>query len=241
VTPVLVVLAVIAAGGAVVAVSAREPRVATLGVLVALLGSAFVAEPMPGSIALGARLVGAVLGGYLVWAALRGAPAPTAGSHMGWPGATSIAIVGFLAGWLAAAAVGGALASISGDGPSIGVAAPGLIAGSPVSRAAMGAAFALVALAAGPVLVARDVLRAGLGLLLMIAAAERLLASSGRTDDVAQLAFALLIAAGGATIAGLVRRSLRTHGDLDLRAHSSREVAVRTHPADEAHPIGRRR
>jgi hypothetical protein len=240
VTPVLVVLALIAAGGAVVAVSAHEPRFAVLGMLVALTSTAFVADPMPGTVALGARLVGTVLGGYLVWVALRGAPAPTAGSRMGWPGAAAVGTVAFVAGWLAAVAVGGALGTLSGDGPSIG-AARALVAGSVVSRAAMGSAFALFALAAGPVLLARDVLRLGLGLLLLVGAAERLLAAtSGRTDDALQLGFALLLAAGGAAVAGLVTQSLRMHRDLELRAPSTREAAVRTHGADEAHPARRR-
>ncbi|MEW6224076.1 MAG: hypothetical protein AB1627_05545, partial [Chloroflexota bacterium] len=85
-TPVLVALGVVVAAGAVVGVSAREPRFAVLGVLVVLLASGYVADPLPGTIALGARLVGAVLGGYVLWIALRRAPAPTAGSRMGWPG-----------------------------------------------------------------------------------------------------------------------------------------------------------
>jgi hypothetical protein len=243
VTPALVVLALIVAGGGVIAVSAREPRFAALGMLVVLVGAAYVADPLPGTVALGARLVGAVLGGYLVWVALRGAPVPTIGSHMGWPGAAAIAIVAFLAGWLAATALGGALAAAPGEGPSAGAAAAGLAAGSPVARAATGAAFALVALAAGPVLIARDVLRLGLGALLLVAAAGLLRgALSARADNVIEVAFAVLAAAGGAAVAALVARSLRAHGDLDLRTSSSRDAPVRTRGVDDAHPLlGRRR
>ncbi len=78
VTPLLVALAVLVAAGGVVAVSAREPRFAVLGMIIALVGAAYVADPLPGLVALAARLAGAALAGYLVWVALRRAPAPTA-------------------------------------------------------------------------------------------------------------------------------------------------------------------
>lgn len=241
-TPALVVVALVVTGGAVAAVSAREPRLATLGLLVALLGAPFVADPLPGTIAVAARLVGTVLGAYVVWVSLRAAPGPTVGSRIGWPGAAAIAMAAFAAGWLSATTIGAGLASISGDGPSSGAAAASLVAGSPVARAALGASFALVALAAGPVLVARDVLRLGLGLLLLIAAVELLgEALGGRADDPYELALGILYAGGGLAVAGLVLRSFRVHGDLALRGTSSREVAVRTRGADEAHPAGRRR
>ncbi len=241
-TPVLVVLAVIATGGAVVAVSAREPRLATLGTLIALLAAAYVADPLPGTAALAARLVGTVLAGYCIWVSLRDVAVPAAGPHLAWPGAAAIAIAAFVAGWLAAVAAGAALASLPADGPSIGIGARGLLDGSAVSRAAIGTACSLGALAVGPVLVTRGVLRLGLGLLLMVGAAELLVAAlAGPTDDVVVLAFGVLIAGSGAAVAALVARSLRMHGDLELRAVSSRDVAVRPHGVDEAHPVGRHR
>ena len=241
-TPVLIVLALVASAGAVVACGAREPRFVALGMLVALLAAAYVSDPLPGAIALAARLTGAVLGGYLVWVSLRGVPLPASGSHLGWAGAAAIAIVAFVAGWFGAVAIGDALRSVSGEGPTIGAAAPGLVAGSSVSRASMGAAFALATLSAGSMLLARDVLRLGVGLVLMVGATERLLAALGGTpEDLAVLAFGLLIAAGGATVGSLVSRAIRLQGDLELRAPSTREVAVRTRGADEAHPLGRRR
>ncbi len=237
-TPVLVALGVVVAAGAVVGVSAREPRFAVLGVLVVLLASAYVADPLPGTIALGARLVGAVLGGYLLWIALRRAAAPTAGSRMGWPGGAAIAVAAFAAGWLAGDAVAGAFAAVPGEGPTTGVTAASLVAGSPVARAGLGAAFALIALAAGPVIVGRDVLRLGLGLLLFVAATELLRSALvGRADDVVELAFALLTALACAGVAVIARRSLRIHGDLVLRSQSARETAVRTRVVDEAHPL----
>jgi hypothetical protein len=241
VTPALVLLALLVAGGAVVAMSAHEPRLAALGLLVALVGSVYVADPLPGTIALAARLVGAVLAGYLVWVALRRAPAPTAGSRLGWPGAAAIGVFAFVAGWLAGVAIGAALGPGATEGPSTGLAGAGLASGSPVALAAMGAAFALTALAAGPVLIARDVLRLGVGLLLMVATTGLLRgALAGRADDIVELAFAVLTALGGAAVAALVARSLRLHGDLELHGSPTREAAVRSRTADEAHPLARR-
>lgn len=241
-TPALVAVALLVAVGAVAAASAREPRFAALGLVVATLGAAYVSDPLPGMAALAARLVGALLGGYLVWVALRDAPAPTAGSHLGWPGAAAIALAGFAAGWLSAGAVGSAVGGISGEGPSAGVTAAALVAGSPVAHAALGAAFTLIALAAAPVLVARDVLRLGVGLLLVLASAELLRnALMGPADDAVELGFGILFAVGGAAVAALVGRSLRANGDLVLRSQAARATAVRSRVADDAHPVAHRR
>lgn len=241
-TTVLIALALVATAGAVVATGAREPRLAVLGLLIALLGSSYVADPLPAAIPLAARLVGAVLGGYLVWVSLRGTPPHAAGPGLRLPGAAAVALVAFAAGWLGAVAVGDALRALPGEGPSIGVAAPGLATGSDVSRAAMATAFAIAALAGGSLLLARDVLRLGLGLLLLTVAAERLVAAlGGSSSEIAVLAFGVLLAGGGAAVAALVTRALRLQGDLVIRPPSSREVAVRSRGADEAHPLGRRR
>ncbi len=241
-TPVLVAAALLACAGAVVACAAREPRFIALGMLAAMLAAAFVADPLPDGIALAARLTGAILGSYLVWVSLRGVPLPASGWQLGWAGAAAVALVAFVAGWLGAVAIGEALRGASAEGPTIGVAAPGLVAGSDVSRAAMGAAFALAATGASSVILGRDVLRTGIGLLLVVAATERLQAALGGTpEDLAVLAFGLLIAAGGATVGLLVSRAIKLQGDLELRAPSTREVAVRTRGADEAHPLAHRR
>jgi hypothetical protein len=240
VTPVLLAIAAITVAGAVVAVSAREPRFAVLGVLVALLGAAFVADPLPGSIALGARLTGTVLAGYLVWVSLRGVPVPTAGSRLGWSGAAAIAVAACVTGWLAAAAVSAVLVATPVDQDTAG-AAGGLADGSLVAHAAMAAAFALAALAAGPILGGRDVLRLGLGLLLAIGAADLLRASiAGRSDGVVELELGVALALGGACVAAVNRRSIRLHQDLELRSSTAREAAVRSRVSDDAHPIEHR-
>ena len=235
-TPVLVFLAAVVAAGGALAVSAREPRLAALGTLVALLGSAYVVDPLPGPLVLGARLVGAVIAGYLVWIALRRAPAPLPPRGIRVPGSIVIAITAFSAGWLTATTLAATLGVGPGDGPSSAGAATALADGSLVPRAALGAAFALVALAAGPVLIARDVLRLGLALLLLIAAAGL----AGNALGVgaaapADLAFAVLTALAGGAVASVITGSLRATGDLDLPGGNDREAAVRHRAADEAH------
>jgi hypothetical protein len=236
VTPVLVLLAALVAAGGALAVSAREPRLAALGTLVALVGSAYVEDPLPGPLSLAARLVGTVLAGYLTWIALRRAPSPLPVRGFRVPGALAIAGAAFAAGWLTALTIGSTLGLGSGDGPSAGGAAASLAAGSPVSCAALGAAFALAALAAAPVLLARDVLRLGLALLLLISAADLAGNALGVGGDApADLAIAVLTALAGAAVAAVITGSLRATGDLDLRTGTDRETAVRHRPADEAH------
>ncbi|HKF84928.1 MAG TPA: hypothetical protein VKB30_04020 [Candidatus Limnocylindrales bacterium] len=233
-TPAIILLAVVVTAAGVIATSAREPRFAALGMIVALVGAAYVTEPLPGLVALAARLAGSALAGYLVWIALRGAPPPTSGWRVGWPGAGGVAIVAFAIGWLAAGSIATALAAATGSGPSVGAAAA-LAAGSPVPRAALGAALALSALAAAPVLVGRDVLRLGLGLLLLLAAAGLLRnVMSVGTDGPVELALAVLTALSGAGVAAVVARSLLVHGDLELRA-TTRDIGGRPH-GDDAHP-----
>ncbi len=239
-TPAFVILAVVVAAGGVVAVSAREPRFAALGMVVALIGAAFVGDPPPGAAALAVRVVGGVLGGYLVWVALRGAPPPTTGWRVGWPGAAAVAIVAFAIGWLAAGSIGSTLATGAGDGPTVGAAAS-LAAGSLVPRAALGAALSLAALAAAPVLVGRDVLRLGLGLLLLLTATGLIRSALGvGPDGIVELGLAVLTALSGAAVAGLVGRSLSIHGDLLLRGAqrdpAARDPGPRRRTTDDAHP-----
>jgi hypothetical protein len=235
VTPALVILALVVTAAAVVATSAREPRLAALGLIVTVVGAAYVTEPLPGVVALAARLAGSVLAGYLVWVALRGAPPPTAGWQLGFAGAAGVAMLAFAIGWLAAGSLAQLLAGDDGTGPSI-AAASALAAGSPVPRAAFGACLALVALATAPVLIGRDVLRLGIGLLLLLAAVGLLRnVMAVGTDGPVELALAVMTALVGAGVAAVTGRSLTVHGDLDLRFPAD-DPRFRERPTDEAHP-----
>jgi hypothetical protein len=236
VTPVLVILAGLVVAGAVAAVAAATPRLAVLGLLLALLGAGYVAEPFAGPVGLGARLVGTTLGVYLVWIALRRSPVAMPAASVGWAGAAAIAVAAFAAGWLGAGTLGAALGAGSGDGPGLGTVGAALVAGSPVPRAAVGAALALGALAVPQVVLARDTLRLGSGLLLLLAACT-LVANAlvGSPDDVASLGGALFAACAGAGVAGVIELSIRRGGDLAIRDSLRPDAAVRHRAADDAH------
>jgi hypothetical protein len=237
VTVTLVVIAVLVAAASVVTVSAREPRLATLGAIAAMAGATYVADPLPDLAAIAARLTGALLAGYLIWISLRDGNAPTAGWQLGWPGAAAVAGAAFVTGWLAADALGNDLALVTTEGPATAGVATALAAGSLVPRAAIGAAAALVALSAAPVLIARDVLRLGLGLLLVLSGADLVRHALVATPDRSvELGIAVVFAISGAAVAGLVAGSLRHFGDLVIRTGTRRRFAIRHRTADEAHP-----
>ena len=141
-------LAVVA--GAVVALSARDIRLILAGLVVSLGVSPLVADPLPSPIAVAARIAAALLGAQLLLVALRGTPAPTRAGALG-PWSPALAAV-------AAGVVGYATS---------GVGSPAV--GPPLATAA---GFGLVTLALGPILLGRDVLRVGLGMILLVTAAE---------------------------------------------------------------------
>src|SRR5690606_39064001 len=93
VNPALTAVAIVAVAGAVVAVSAREGRVAVLGLVLALVVSPLVALPVPDVLSLAIRMVAGVLAAYLLWAVLRGPSRRTAGSRLGWPVEAVVALV----------------------------------------------------------------------------------------------------------------------------------------------------
>jgi len=243
VTPVLVALAVLVVAGAVAAVAAATPRLAVLGLFVALVGAAYVADPVPGVVGLVARLAGSTLGALLVWIALRRAPAALPAATAGWLGSGAIAAAAFVAGWLAAAGLGDALAAgvAPGSGPGTGGVGSSLAVGSLIARAAVAAAFALIAIALPQVALPRDTLRLGTACLLLIAASG-LLANAlvGQLDPVVELALALLTAIGGAGAAAVITASVRHGGDLVIRDALRPDAAVRHRAADDAHPSGQR-
>ena len=243
-----VAIALLVCGGALAATGAVRPRVAIAGLVVAIAGTGTVADPIPGPAAILAGFTAAALAGYLGWVALRDAPG-TAEPEMArpsgpsWPGWAGLAIIAFLAGWLTATAIGRTLAGPAVDGPSLAGVGAALAAGSPVARADVGASFALIALAIGPVLISRDILRLGVGLLLLVAAVQLLRAALvGHADDTVIFGFAILYASGGAGVAALARRHLVVHGDLEFHAEPPLHVpAIRSRHGDDAHPGGRGR
>ena len=159
--PALVGVALAVVIGALVAGSARTARTAILGLVATLVAASVLVDPLPDSLALAARLVAAILAGYLLWVATRGPRLRTGGSLVGWPTdaflAAVAAVVGYGSHGLGAPAAGPALASAAG--------------------------FALAALALVPIATGRDVLRVGIGLGLLISGALLVRTGLGGTPD----------------------------------------------------------
>ena len=235
-TPILVLVAIVVVAGGVVAVAAPDPRIATLGAFGAVLLAALVVDPLPSGAAVIARLAGALLGGWLVWTALRGAPSASARTSLGWAGAVGVAAAALAIGWLAASSFGAIVAMGTGDGQVANVPGATLAGGSIVARAAIAAAASLAVLAATPVVLPRDGHRLGLGIVLLVAAVSLLCgALDASPDDALELAFAVLVALTGAAVAAVVAALLRTGGDLALGNVLARDPAVRHRAADDAH------
>jgi hypothetical protein len=213
----LVGVAVVVIAGAVVAVSAREARAAMLGLAAVLIAAPLLADPVPGPAAVAARIVAALLALYLMLAAIRGAELVTSGSRLGPPVealfAAAAAVVGFGTHGLGAAALG--------------------------PPEAQSAGFAVGVLAAVPLATGRDVLRIGLGAMLLLAAALLVRVGIGGTPgDLEQLVTAGLVAGlGGAigvvisgarsAVGGLFVADDRTVGDRS-RADGTRQARERS-------------
>ncbi len=217
--PVLVGVALAIIGGAIVAVSARDGRVAVLGIAVVLLLSGVLAEPLPTPAAVAARAFGAVLAAYLLWISARDRsasampPAATEGSRIGWPAETLLA---------AAAAVAGLMAH--------GLGAPA--AGPAVASAA---GFAVAALTVAPVLTGRDVFRVGIGSLLLLDAGLLVRSGLGGTPGPLEqlLTTGLLVGLAAAIAAmGLAARRDGVGGF----SFAADDRPVRTSRPPEAHP-----
>lgn len=190
--------AVVAAAG-VVAVTSRDPRAATVGLLAVLLGAVFVADPWPPPAALAVRVVAGILAGYVLWVVVRNASEPTAGSALAWPSEALLGLAGAVVGWA-----------------SHGLGAPGR---GPEAASAVG--IALLVLAASPIaLGGRDAFRVGVGLTLLLTGAELLrVGLAGTPGPAEQIVLAALTAGLGGAVAVLVRgaKALRA-GDGSSRA-----------------------
>ncbi len=181
--------------GAVVAVSAREARASLLGLLVVLLASSLLADPLAGPLPLAARIAAALLAARLVAISIRGLDRPTAGSRLGWPvealAALAAGVVGFGTHGLGATPLGPALASAAGC--AVGI------------------------LAAAPIVTSRDVYRLGTGAMLLLVGGLLIRVGLGGTpSDLEQLVTCGLIAGVGGAMAVVVRAARAATGDLSV-------------------------
>ncbi len=218
--PLLAAIAIGVVAGTVVAVASRDPRVAILGMAVVLIGSPVLADPLPAPLGLAARFVGAILAAYLLWIVARDrgrsrGPAPvTGGSRIGWPAETLVAgaafVVGFAAHGLGAPALGSALASAAG--------------------------FAVAALAVPATMTGTDVIRVGIGSLLLLDAGLLVRAGLGGTpDELEQLissATLVVVAAAVATLAGSARADGAGGFEFSLEGRRRRRHEPDAHPIE---------
>jgi hypothetical protein len=190
--------------GAIVAVSVREARTAVLGLAVALVGAPILADPMADTTALAARVVASVLAVYLLWIAVRDGEWGTSGSRLGWAAEASLAaaaaIVGYGTHGLGAPALGPSLAQAGG--------------------------FALAALAVIPLVTGRDVVRIGLGLLLLTNGALLVRVALGGTPAaLEQLVTAGLVVGLGGAVA-ILANAVRRDGDDGFELEPERRSGV---------------
>ena len=214
--PALLGVALAVVVGAIVASSVRNARTAILGLVVTLVAASVLADPLPDSLGLAARLVAAILAGYLLWVATRGPRLRTGGSLVGWPTdaflAAAAAVVGYGSHGLGAPAAGPAFASAAG--------------------------FALAALALVPISTGRDVLRVGMGLGLLISGALLVRTGLGGTPDaLEELLTAGLVATLGGAIA-ILAIAARSDGRADFEM-STTTPHRSSHVAEPQPPVRR--
>jgi hypothetical protein len=189
----LAVVAGITVAGAVLAVSSQEARAAVLGILVMLLAAPLIASPWPSPLAVLTRMAAALLAARLLTIGLRGQTA-VAGTRIGWPAealaATAAVAVGFGSHGLGAAGLGPAEAQAAG--------------------------FGLVALAITPLVNGRDVLRLGLGSILLVLGAILVrVGIDAAPGDGEQLVISLLTVGVGGAVAVIVAAG-RAGGGLEI-------------------------
>ena len=215
-TAALAVIAVAVAAGAVVSISARDLRLALIGIAVVAVGSALLVDPLSSPLVLAIRIVGALLAVALLWTVAatprdetvvgrRGGREPRDGeaaSPLGWPAEALIAAGAAFAGIGIAANVTGGGFSVVGANPDV---AAGLSAASPIAAAAA----ASLVLGLAPAMFDRSAIRGAIGLLLIVHGAIGLrIALAGAPTDLEQLIFAALViacAAIGFAMPGLER------------------------------------
>jgi len=211
-----------AVAGGVAATTARDGRIAVLGLMVAAVASSLVASPLPSSLAVTARILGAMLAAYLLWTAVGPGNVGSAGSAIGPLAEASAATAAFVAGLALR--------------PVDPLAGP---------LAAQAAGFSLIVLSVVP-LAGRDVFRMGMGVLLLaLGGGLEMSAWSGAMPDLEQLALAaLLVGIAGAT--SLLLPSVRDvamaeeTAEAGLTAGAAGEWATKLGPAAAPGPEARR-
>jgi hypothetical protein len=219
----LAAITAVVVGGAIVAVTARDARATLLGLLVVLLGASLLADPLPGPLPIAARMVAAFLAAQLLAAAIRGDGAAgqgvaTSGSRLGWPVEALAAIAAAIVGY--------------------GTHGLGAVPEGPVW--AQTAGFAVGALAVGPIVSGRDVLRLGIGsMLLLVGGSLVRVGLAGTPSELEQLIMSGLVIGLGGAVAVIVAASRAATGRLEIGGEAARSLAFDSAAArDLLRPIG---
>ncbi len=178
-----VLAALASVAGAVLVTTARDSRLAVLGLMTATIASSFVASPFPGSLAVTARVLGAILAAYLLWTAASAAPTGNSGSILGPVAEACAAVAAYLLG--------------------LAIRPVDPLGGLPEAQAA---GLAVLVLAVAP-LASRDALRVGMGVLLLALGGSLIIAAwSGQPGGALQppdleqfIVAVLLVGVAGAT------------------------------------------
>ncbi|HUQ43245.1 MAG TPA: hypothetical protein VM451_02375 [Candidatus Limnocylindria bacterium] len=208
---VLVAIVLAIGAGAVVAVSTRDAAAAPIGLAVALVGSALLADPLPSAPILGVRIVAALLAATLIRWAARGGPRQF--SPLGWPSEALLATAGAVAGLglavgLASISVGVGAGPTDGPGPiGPGVGLPSLPTGEVLTSMALtvAAGTSLLVLGAAPMVHGRPGVRRAIGLVLVAQAVLLLRVGVAgpavELEEIARAAFLVACAGTGAALA----------------------------------------
>ena len=201
----LVAITALVVGAAVVAVTARDARATLLGLLVVLLAAGLLADPVPGPLPIAARMASAVLACRLIAVAIRGEGVITSGSRLGWPVELLAAIAGAL----------------------VGAGTHGLGAAPAGPEAAQAAGFAVGVLAVAPIVSGRDVLRLGIGAILLLVGASLVrVGLAGTPSDLEQLVMSGLVIGLGGAVAIIVGGSRAATGDLEISGAAARSLSI---------------
>ena len=206
--PIFVVVALAVSVGAIVAISARDPRLALMGLAVTLVAAPFLSDPLPPLSTLAMRVVGAALAAFLLRSAVlanaeeldrRRKRAGHSGSRIGWPTETLLAI--------AASVVGlNVFAHLQALDPAgAGTLGADVLGSLGAGSLATGTGLAAIVLAVVPALGSREGLRTAVGLL-VLAQGILLFRSgvAGAPSDLEQLAGVAFIVASAVTGSMLV-------------------------------------
>ncbi|HYK94740.1 MAG TPA: hypothetical protein VE011_02585 [Candidatus Dormibacteraeota bacterium] len=199
----LVAIILAIGAGAVVAVSTREPAAGAIGLAVALVASALLADPLPSAAILGVRIVAGLLAAALVRSAVGSSESQP--SPLGWPAEAMLATAGAVAGL----GVGLGLEALAGatglGGPGTGPEALTVMA------LATAAGTSLLVLGAAPSIHGRPGIRRAIGLVLLTQAVLLIrVGIAGPGIDLEEIARAALLVAAAATGTALARAGAAT-------------------------------